>query len=269
MIPAPTPALTRFTVLVTRPADQGTALCQRIESMGGVAIAMPALVIEPLVDPVFVPADSRPGPQSRDVACDVVIFVSQNAVTHGLKAMPSSPATQVAAIGKSTAAALVAAGVKPTIVPEQGFTSEALLEHPGLQAGSAERVLIVRGGAGRGTLEATLAARGFKVDCLEVYRRIAAQPPPGAVADVESRWAESGIDMVTLTSGEILHNLDAMLTDTGRKLLQSTPLLVASPRLGTAARSLGCRGEILVAPAADDDTLTGVMATWHTRSRQP
>lgn len=265
MIPAPTPALTRFTVLVTRPADQNAALCQRIESMGGAAIPLPAVVIEPLVEPILVSTDPRTGPH----ACDVVIFVSQNAVLHGLKSVPLTPATRVAAIGKSTAAALTAAGIEPSIVPEHGFTSEALLEHPGLQAGAAERVLIVRGGAGRGILEDTLVARGFEVDCLEVYRRVASQPAAAITASVEARWAETGIDMVTLTSGEILHNLDAMLSDDGRKLLKATPLLVVSPRLEAAARALGCRGEILVAPAADDDTLTGVMATWHTRSRLP
>lgn len=265
MIPAPTPALTRFTVLVTRPAEQNALLCQRIESMGGAAIPLPAVVIEPLVEPVLVSTDPRIGPHPYDV----IIFVSQNAVLHGLKAVPLTPAARVAAIGKSTAAALAAAGIKPSIVPERGFTSEALLEHDGLQAGAAQRVLIVRGGAGREILEDTLAARGFEVDCLEVYRRIAAQPSAATTADVEARWAETGIDMVTLTSGEILHNLNAMLTDDGRKLFKATPLLVVSPRLGTAARALGCQGEILVAPAADDDTLTGVMATWHTRSRQP
>ncbi|MGE0652587.1 MAG: uroporphyrinogen-III synthase, partial [Alphaproteobacteria bacterium] len=123
--------MTGLTVLVTRPADQGCSLCLKIEALGGEAIPFPAVVIEPLAEPVLVSTDPRPGPH----AYDVVIFVSQNAVTQGLKSTPLTPDTQVAAIGKSTAAALIAAGIQPTIVPERGFTSEDLLDHPGLQAG--------------------------------------------------------------------------------------------------------------------------------------
>jgi len=250
---------------VTRPADQGSSLCLKIEALGGEAIPFPAVVIEPLAEPVLVSTDPRPGPH----AYDVVIFVSQNAVAQGLKSTPLTPDTQVAAIGKSTAAALIAAGIQPTIVPERGFTSEDLLDHPGLQAGAARHVLIVRGGAGREVLESTFAERGIEVDCLEVYRRTMPPTDAQAVAAIEARWHAGEIDVVTLTSGEILANLVAMLGDPHRTLLATATLLVVSPRLETAARALGCRGEILVAPAADDDTLTGVLSTWHTRARKP
>ncbi len=265
MIPAPTPALTSLSVLVTRPVDQGASLCRRIEALGGEAVALPAVVIEPLAEPVLVSTDPAPGPH----AYDVVIFVSQNAVTHGLKAVPRTPEMLFAAIGKATAAALSAAGAAPAIVPEAGFTSEALLEHPGLQADSIERVLIVRGGTGRELLEETLSARGIEVDCLEVYRRIPPVADTAARTALEARWQGEGIGVVTATSGEILHNLYQMLTDAGRALLIATPVLVVSQRIATAARDLGWQAEILVAPAADDDTLIGTLATWRTRARLP
>jgi uroporphyrinogen-III synthase len=239
-------------------------LCRRIKAEGGESISLPALNIEPLVEPVLVSTDPDPGPHAYDVA----VFVSPNAVAHGLKAAPLTPETRIAAIGRSTAAALVAAGVQPTIVPEAGFTSEALLAHPDLATGAATRVLIVRGGAGREILETTLTERGIETDCLEVYRRIPAVADPRTQAAVDAAWADPGIDIVTATSGEILHNLYTMLGDAGRKRLATTPLLVVSPRLIAVARSLGCHGEILVAPAADDDALTGTLAEWHTRARQ-
>lgn len=263
MIPAPTPALTGLTVLVTRPADSGASLCRKIAALGGEAIALPAIVIEGLREPVVVSTDPAPGPH----AYDVVIFVSPNAVTHGLKAIARTPDTVIAAIGKSTAAALTAAGAAPAIVPEAGFTSEALLAQPGLQAGALSRVLIVRGGTGREVLEETLVSRGIEVDYLEVYRRVPADLDAATRTKLLDRWRDGGIDVVTATSGEILHNLHRMLGPDGQALLAATPVLVVSPRLADAARALGCEGEILVAPAADDDTLAGLLARWRTRAR--
>ncbi len=263
MIPAPTPALTGLGVLVTRPADSGASLCRKIVALGGDALSLPAIVIEGLTEPVTLSTDPDPGPH----AYDVVIFVSPNAVTHGLKAVARTPDTVIAAIGKSTAAALAAAGAAPGIVPEAGFTSEALLAHPGLQADSIRRVLIVRGGTGREVLEDTLVARGIDVDYLEVYRRVPAMIDESARATLLTRWREGGIDVVTATSGEILNNLHRMLGDEGQRLLAAATILVVSPRLADTARALGCQGEILVAPAADDDTLVGMLARWRTRAR--
>jgi len=257
------PALTGLSVLVTRPADSGASLCRKISQLGGEAIALPAIVIEGLKEPVVVSTDPAPGPHPYDV----IIFVSPNAVAHGLKAIARTPDTALAAIGKSTAAALAAAGAPPAIVPEAGFTSEALLAHPGLQAGSIRRVLIVRGGTGREVLEETLAARGIEVGYLEVYRRVPAVLEESARARLLSRWRDGGVDVVTATSGEVLHNLHGMLREDGQALLAGSTLVVVSPRLVDVARALGCKGEILVAPAADDDTLAGVLALWRTRAR--
>lgn len=263
MIPAPTPALTGLTVLVTRPAESGASLCRKIASLGGEAIPLPAIVIEGLKEPVTVSTDPDPGPHPYDV----VIFVSPNAVTHGLNAISRTPDTVIAAIGKSTAAALTAAGAEPAIVPEAGFTSEALLAHPGMQADSLHRVLIVRGGGGREVLEEALVARGIEVDYLEVYRRVPAELEDAARGKLLERWRERGIEVVTATSGEILTNLHRMLGAEGQALLATATILVVSPRLADAARALGCHGEILVAPAADDDTLAGMLARWRTRAR--
>lgn len=263
MIPAPTPALTGLSVLVTRPADSGASLCRKIESLGGEAIPLPALVIEGLREPVIVSTDPAPGPHPYDV----VIFVSPNAVTYGLNAIARNPETVIAAIGKSTAAALTAAGVPPAIVPDAGFTSEALLAHPGLQSDVLQRVLIVRGGAGREVLEESLVTRGVEVDYLEVYRRVPAVIDDATRAKLFQRWRDGGIDVVTATSGEILQNLHRMLGLDGQLLLAAATILVVSPRIADAARALGCLGEILVAPAADDDTLAGMLARWRTRAR--
>jgi uroporphyrinogen-III synthase len=87
------------------------------------------------------------------------------------------------------------------------------------------------------------------------------------VAEVEARWSDEGIDVVTATSIETLQNLQALLTEHGRQLLSSTALLVPSRRIAAAAVSAGLRGEAIVAAGADDAAMIGALAQWRMRAR--
>ena len=257
MIPKVLPPLTDLTVLVTRPAAQCAVLCEEIVRHGGNAIPFPAVEIEP----VAIQATAT------SVDHDLIVFVSVNAVEHGARRVNKGERTRIAAIGRATAAALAAAELAADIVPEAGFTSEALLEHPQLQLTAGARVLIVRGEGGRELLKETFVAHGMSVETREVYRRV--RPPVDAarVAEVEARWAEDGIDVVTATSIETLQNLQAMLTERGRQLLSSAALLVPSRRIVAAAVGAGLHGEVLVAAGADDASMIGAMAQWRMRAR--
>jgi uroporphyrinogen-III synthase len=252
------PPLTDLTVLVTRPAVQCAALCAEIERYGGTAIAFPAVEIEPIaVQATVAYADY-----------DLVVFVSVNAVEHGVRDVTRGAHTRVAAIGRATAAALAAAELPADIVPEAGFTSEALLAHPQLQLTSGARVLIVRGEGGRELLKETFAAHGMSVETREVYRRVRPSVDSARVAEVEARWSDEGIDVVTATSIETLENLQALLTERGRQLLSNTALLVPSRIIVAAAVSAGLRGEAIVAAGADDASMIGALAQWRMRARE-
>ena len=257
MIPKVVPPLTDLTVLVTRPAVQCAVLCAEIERHGGNAIAFPAVEIEPVAVQATV----------ASVDYDLVVFVSVNAVEHGARQITRSGRTRIAAIGRATAAALAAAELAADIVPEAGFTSEALLAHPQLQLTSGARVLIVRGEGGRELLQETFVAHGMAVETREVYRRVRPNVDAGRIAEVEARWSDEGIDVVTATSIETLQNLQALLTERGRLLLSSTTLLVPSRRIVEAAVSAGLRGEAIVAAGADDASMIGAMAQWRMRAR--
>lgn len=254
MIPRIVPPFTDLTVLVTRPAAQSASLCGQITDRGGTAIAYPAIAIEPLA-----------APQVEEQ--DLVIFVSVNAVLHGAPLIRKGAATRIAAVGKATAAALAQMQMPADIVPETGFDSEALLAHPGIGLTSGSRVLIVHGAGGRQLLQETFVARGMLVQTREVYRRVLPVHDESLRATIEARWADEGIDVVTLTSVETLHNLIAMLTDRGRELLRETALLVASRRIMDAAAAAGLRGESIRAAGADDASMIGALATWRTRAR--
>lgn len=255
MIPKLIPPLTGLTVLVTRPAAQAATLCRLIEAQGGSAVAFPAIDIEPLesaapIEPI-----------------DLAVFVSVNAVEHGARLIPKSPTVRIAAIGRATAAALAAAELPANIVPSGGFDSETLLADPGLALTAGAKVVIVHGEGGRDLLQQTFAARGLIVQTLEVYRRVRPAVDDSQRAALEQRWTEEGIDVVTLTSIETLHNLQALLTERGRELLRDTALLVASRRIMDAAANEGLRGQTILASGADDASMLGALANWRARAR--
>jgi len=254
VIPKVIPPLTGLVILVTRPAAQSVALAERIRELGGEAHVLPAI-------------DIRQRVASVAGTYELVIFVSVNAVEHGATLIVRSAQTQIAAIGKATAAALRALDFSVDIVPEHSFTSEALLAHPQLTLPPSARILIVRGSGGRDTMQQTFLERGFTVDMLDVYERVLPQIDTVQRDAIESTWASDGIDVVTATSVETLRNLESLLSESGRALLRSTVLVVPSARVAAAAAEMGLRGDCIVAAGADDLSMTGALAQWHTRAR--
>ena len=254
MIPRVVAPLTDLTVLVTRPAAQCATLCAQIERLGGLAVPLPAIVIQPVESTVV-------------EGFDLVVFVSVSAVEHGARHVRKGPTTRIAAIGRATSAALAAANLPADIVPERGFDSEALLAHPDLEHASPTRVAIMRGDGGREVLRDAFAARGALVETREVYRRERPIIEPARLAQIESAWASDGVDVVTITSVQTLQHLLEMLSERGRELLRATAILVASRRIEEAARGLGLRGDVLLAEGADDAAMIGALARWRTRAR--
>jgi len=129
------------------------------------------------------------------------------------------------------------------------------------------RIAIVRGDGGRELLRDTFAARGATVETREVYRRTRPAHDPARLERIETMWAEEGVDIVTLTSVQTLEHLLAMLSERGRAMLFDATLLVASRRIMEAARTLGLRGDILLAHGADDASMIAALARWQTRAR--
>lgn len=254
MIPKVIPPLTGLSVLVTRPLLQSRILAAQVRLLGGDAYVLPAI-------------DIRARSASVTGTYELAVFVSVNAVEHGASLLDRTAQTKIAAIGRATAAALQALDLVVDIVPERGFTSEALLAHPQLTLAPDARILVVRGSGGRETLQQTFLERGFAVDVLDVYERILPTIEAAQRDDIETRWAGDGIDVVTATSVETLRNLHTLLTERGRALLQTTALVVPSMRVAEAAAEMGLRGACIVANGADDAAITGALAQWHTRAR--
>jgi len=222
-------------VLVTRPAHQAEHLVQLIEQAGGKAIRFPTLAIADVDD-----VDQIKTTFQHLDSYQCVIFVSVNAVNFALRAnggkIPRSKSVVFAAIGGSTAQALINADLVVDLVPKQDFNSEALLAMPEMQHISGQSMLIVRGQGGREELANRLRERGAKVDYLAVYKRII--PQVDNISNL-SYLIENGLNVITITSGEALQNLVLMAGDQHATAIREVPLVVVSDRIRCLAADLG------------------------------
>jgi len=244
-------------ILVTRAAHQAASLCRLIEQHGGQAERFPCLLIAP---PADVPRLQQLFGAINDL--DILIFVSPNAVREALRWLPADRLPgqlQLAAVGQGSARALQAAGLPVAIVPQGRFDSESLLAMPELNEVKGRRILIVRGDGGRALLGERLRQRGAEVSYAEVYRRLCPQADP---APLLARW-RGAVDLVTVTSIELLDNLFSLLGEAGRHYLLETPLLVISERMQRHATALGCQ-QIVLAERADDQAIFQSLCHWAT-----
>lgn len=246
-------------ILVTRPALQAGGLIAAINDAGGLAVPFPVLAIEP--PQALAPAAALLAAVGQTRGPGLLVFISPNAVNRALPLLPSPlpPTVRIAAVGRSTAAALARADLKVDILPEGLANSESLLAHPALQQLPGQSVLIVRGEGGRELLRATLEQRGAQVDYAEVYRRGLAAHPPGRFLALSR---DPGIDLAIATSNQVLENLFELAGVDGQARLLTLPLLVVSQRTVKLAASLGFLNQVSCADGADNASLLRAVQAW-------
>ena len=258
------PPLNGLRILVTRPEHQADKLVEKIESSGGYAIRFPAMVIIPQDDAIAATQQLL-----EQQSFDWTIFVSANAVRYASQAVQGrldfGPHQHVAAIGEATAQALRAAGITELVTPVNKFDSEALLQRPELSDLTGKHCLIVRGRGGRQLLAEQLQSRGAKISFAELYRRMRPEVEP---TELLHQWRQQGMDLVTVTSGELLDNLLLMIGDAGHTLLTATPLVVVSQRMKTAALNSGFKRVIQTRRAADRALLETIIDYATERNQQ-
>ncbi len=215
-------ALQGVGVLVTRPRTQAIELVDAIEARGGDAYCFPVIEIAPRED-LEVHADA-----ASLAAPDIVIFVSRNAVEYGIRHTDDG---LIAAIGPATARAVQAAGRVVDISSAAGYDSEHLLAEDALRNVEGKRIRIIRGSEGRELLADTLRERGAEVDYLSVYERRLPEVGPETLADLESRWRQGRINVITIMSVQSLENLARLLPDWCAGQLESTPLVTPAGRV--------------------------------------
>jgi uroporphyrinogen-III synthase len=249
--------LAGLNIAITRPREQALSLSQGIEKLGGACILFPLLEITPL-------ADEQPllSVISRLKEFQLLIFISPNAVRHGMEAILRAgdlPASiEVATVGLSSASALHDYGVRKVIAPQLRFDSEALLELPEMQNVSGKKVLIFRGDSGRELLGDTLKCRGADVEYVACYHR--GRPQHGVTA-----LLSACPDILSVSSSEALNNLWEMLNATDKERLLALPLFVSHARIADLAHQLGWHN--VITAAGGDAALLSGLTSWATHRK--
>jgi uroporphyrinogen III methyltransferase/synthase len=185
-------ALFGRSIVVTRAREQASGLRTRLEALGAEVIELPAISTVPL--PFTVPALYELSWLVFTSANGVAAFIDEGITASG-RDVRALAGVKVAAIGPGTASALRDRGIAADLVPER-YVAESLLDAFPAPERDGERVLIARAELARDVLPEGLAARGYDVDVLAVYRTEVGTP---SAADVE-RVRAGDVDAITFTS---------------------------------------------------------------------
>jgi len=232
-------------VVVTRAREQASELRRRLETLGAEVVELPAIRIEPIA--VDLPDLGGYSWIVCTSANGVVALFDRGLAPRRLDARALA-GVRIAAIGPGTAAAFAARGITPDLVPER-YVAEALVDaFPAATAG--ERVLLARAETARDVLPDGLAARGYAVDVLPVYRTVSADADPAMVDAVR----RGDVDAITFTSSSTVRNF----CDAVGPLPDAQPTVVSiGPVTSETARSLGLR----VDAEAAEHTIDGLVHT--------
>lgn len=231
-------------IVVTRAREQASQLTERLEHLGAEVVELPSIATEPIDF------------ESPDLGrFEWIVFTSVNGVEcffaraidgRGLDARALAP-LRISAIGPGTAGALARRGLRVDLLPER-FVAESLLEAFPAPGAPGERVLIARAETGRDMLVEGLAAAGYTVDLLGVYRTRTVAPDSSQLDVVRG----GGIDAITFTSASTVTNFCAAVGT----LPAPTPAVISiGPITSAAATEAG----LDVTAEADPHTIDGLV----------
>ena len=263
-------------LLITRPQTQAQVWAEAMTARGFDTQMINVLAIEGVQQEAQLQAIKN---QVMELdSYNKVIFVSQNAVDHGMTWIenywPQLPIElDFYAVGAATAGHLAEYGVNVenlAQVAEGAMTSEALLQAASLQQVSGQKILIMRGVGGRGHLAEVLRGRGAQVHYCELYER----KLPSTALPALHMWVESLTPaiatrtIISLHSGESLENLQSLIASLGApdnlstglasEPWRSVRLLVPSERILQQASAAGWQ-QCILAQNATDAAMTGAV----------
>lgn len=242
----------RPTVILTRSDSDSARIRGRLAAAHFSPLVLPLLKIEPL------PAASLPDLPPLN-AQDAVIYISANAVKHGLphiRAVATSR-PRAFAVGRRTSALLQTQGVMATSPLRED--SEGLLALPELGDVSGSRVVIVKGVAGRTLIADTLRDRGAEVIEFSCYRRHYLPLDKSMLA----RDIAPKVPLVWVAnSGGVVEHLGRELVAHGFGVLREEALLVPSVRVGLLASKQGWSRVLPAADASDTAALDLLTQTY-------
>ena len=253
-------------VLVPRTKEQAASLSDQLRSYGAVPHEVPTIAVEPPRTPQQMERAVKGLVTGR---YEWIAFTSVNAVKavrekfeeYGLDARAFA-GIKVAAVGEQTAAALVAFGVKPDLVPSGEQSAAGLLEDwPPYDPvfDPIDRVFLPRADIATETLVAGLIDLGWEVDDVTAYRTVRASPPP---AETREAIKGGGFDAVLFTSSSTVRNLVGI----AGKPHNVTVIACIGPATAKTAEEHGLRVDVM-APEPSVHKLAAALAEFGARRR--
>ncbi len=244
-------------ILITRPAERATSLCQKIQDLGHAVECIPLISLQPA--PQYTLEEGIDLFQRLSIA----IFTSQAAVRFAsplIQADPQRwPNLHYMAIGPGTQQALQAQGIPKVLIPEAPpYETESLLRVQGLQAVRDIPIGLIKGMGGRALLEQALVARGAQVHPLVVYQRAL---PTLDIQAILKGWEAHSPDLSISTSASALEHLITLFPPLALQHLRAKPMVVVGSRMHALAKHLGFEKSVL-ATGADDSAIIRVLGTY-------
>ncbi len=245
-------------VLVTRPLHQQENFKRLLLNDGAIPLSLASIKIN-LIKEI---AETKKQLKSLNTF-DYVVFVSPNAVNfaHKLQGLPwTSSTSKVVAIGNVTSKTLLNYGVATDLMPNEKYSSEAVLRAPEFQSIENLQVAIVSGDSGRTLLQDELSKRGAKVKTVVVYKSVA---PKYSKETLYGVFNDSVPQIICITSNQGILNLVRIVDQDFREQLLTTPLIVNSKRCRDLSRELGFISDVTVAKNPGDAGQLEGLRQWY------
>lgn len=240
-------------VLVPRGGKWGDGVAANLRSFGAVP------VIAPMIN--FASADDGPALSNalhelQDGQFDWLVITSATTVDVLVGSRVSIPAsTKVAAVGETTAAALLLAGYSVNFVPEGDNSARGLVkEWP--KSEISGRVLIPQSDIAEPNLVTGLASLGLDAQFVAAYRTVGVPVAENVRADV----ASGRINAILVSSGSVARQIAAQLAP----LPETTVVACIGPRTAFDARAAGLTVD-LIAEDRSADSLVAALVEHATR----
>ncbi|WP_166238880.1 uroporphyrinogen-III C-methyltransferase [Paenibacillus turpanensis] len=235
-------------VLVTRSRSQSSDLTDAIERLGGEAVELPVIRIQPTSEPAASAAFNEA--LDRLPEYDWIVFTSANGVEHMLQRMRERKLdirrmarAKIAAVGPKTEDTLAKYGLITEVLPSQGeFRAEQLPEALADFVKPGETVFLPRGNLADTELPKRLREMGLKTVEAVAYENV---PETCGGEEGLEMLLEGGVDTVTFTSSSTVVNLIELLKRQGIEepavLLNRLNIACIGPVTAKAAEDAGLR----------------------------
>lgn len=220
--------LAEWRILVPRGGSWGDRVAALIREYGGIPVVAPMLNFASAENPVTL---ANALYELQDGQFDWVVLTSATTVDVLVSQGTRIPArTRIAAVGETTAAALVHAGYRVDFVPTADNSARGLVKEWPV-SDIRGRVLVPQSDIAEPTLVAGLTKLGFAAEYVTAYRTVGVPVSPEVAADV----ASGSIGALLITSGSVARQVAAQLTP----LPEGTVLVCIGPRTAFDTRAAG------------------------------